>query len=294
MSTVALELVPPDLEGGEQKAREEAEKIKTLMSETGLEGRINALLIPGMIAEDDDRPVPLRPKMDPLDTWRAVKPHLPEMACYMTQVTAFHDAERLRARFQEMLDAGVENIIMVGVPRTMADGEGDGVAPTDALDQFKDQVKSRGVICIPTREGEQGRFNFKCNQGATFALTQLLHSDAMVGFLKEFAATTSHRPRLLLSFGFIPGAENRLGLIKWLVKDPGNPLVEQELKFIEETANLDLKERRAAIVNIYKQVIDGVKDLGFPISIHLETPYGFNKAAFNTFREMLDYWSPES
>ena len=48
-------------------------------------------------------------------------------------------------------------------------------------------VGNRGVILIPTREGEQGRFDFKCNQGANFGMTQLLYSDAIVGFLSEFA-----------------------------------------------------------------------------------------------------------
>lgn len=85
--------------------------------------------------------------------------------------------------------------MFVGVPRTMNDGEGSGVAPTDALSIYRDAVTNRGVIVIPTREGEQGRFNFKCNQGATYGMTQLLYSDAMVDFLAEFARrpTTGRR-----------------------------------------------------------------------------------------------------
>ena len=63
-------------------------------------------------------------------------------------------------------DAGFEGIVFVGVPRTMNDGEGSGVAPTDALSIYDRLVGNRGVILIPTREGEQGRFNFKCDQGA--------------------------------------------------------------------------------------------------------------------------------
>ena len=39
-------------------------------------------------------------------------------------------------------------------------------------------------------------------------------------------------------------------------------------------------------------VIDGVAELGFPLSIHLEAAYGTNKAAFDTFAELLAYWSP--
>jgi hypothetical protein len=40
-------------------------------------------------------------------------------------------------------------------------------------------------------------------------------------------------------------------------------------------------------------VIDGVADLGFPLSIHFEATYGVSGAAFETFNEMLAYWSPD-
>jgi hypothetical protein len=39
-------------------------------------------------------------------------------------------------------------------------------------------------------------------------------------------------------------------------------------------------------------VIDGVVGLGFPLSIHLEATYGVSAPAFQTFAEMLAYWSP--
>jgi len=39
-------------------------------------------------------------------------------------------------------------------------------------------------------------------------------------------------------------------------------------------------------------VIDRVADLGFPISIHFEATYGYSAPAFDTFAEMLAYWSP--
>ena len=48
------------------------------------------------------------------------------------------------------------------------------------------------MILIPTREGEQGRFDFKCNQGANFGMTQLLYSDAIVGLPHRFRQ--EHRP----------------------------------------------------------------------------------------------------
>ncbi len=47
------------------------------------------------------------------------------------------------------------------------------------------------------------------------------------------------------------------------------------------------------MVDLYKRVIDGVADLGFPLSIHLEATYGVSTPAFETFAEMLGYWSPD-
>jgi hypothetical protein len=294
LNTIALELVPPDLENGTEQAREEARKVVRLCSEAGLEGRIGHVMIPGMIEEDDDRPVDMKPKMDVLEFWTTIKPELPGVNGLCTQVTAFMDEPALRRRLTDLSHAGIEGIAFVGVPRTMNDGEGSGVAPTDALSIFDQLVGNRGVILIPTREGEHGRFNFKCNQGANYGMTQLLYSDAIVGFLTEFAKETDHRPEILLSFGFVPKVENRVGLINWLIQDPGNAAVAQEQEFVRKLADTEPDARRRLTVDLYKRVIDGVADLGFPLSVHLEAAYGFNAAAFNTFAEMLAYWSPKA
>ena len=49
----------------------------------------------------------------------------------------------------------MEGIAFVGVPRTMSDGEGSGIAPTDALTLYRDLVPNRGAILIPTRAEER-------------------------------------------------------------------------------------------------------------------------------------------
>ena len=205
-------------------------------AEAGLEGRIRHVMIPGMIEEDGDRPIEMKPKMDVLDFWSIIKPELPGVNGLCTQVTAFLDEPTLRKRLTVLGDTGIEGIAFVGVPRTMNDGEGSGVAPTDALSIFDQLVPNRGVILIPTREGEHGRFDFKCNRGATYGMTQLLYSDAIVDFLTEFARTTDHRPEILLSFGFVPKVETRVGLINWLIQDPGNAAVAAEQEFVKTLA----------------------------------------------------------
>ncbi|MFN8089016.1 MAG: mycobacterial-type methylenetetrahydrofolate reductase [Mycobacterium sp.] len=292
LNTVALEFVPPNTDRNTDEVLEEAHKVARFSAETGLTGRIGHVMIPGMIAEDDDRPVEMKPKLDVLDYWNRIAPELPGIKGLCTQVTAFMDQPSLRDRLTKLLAADMEGIVFVGVPRTMSDGEGSGVAPTDALALYRDLVPNRGAILIPTREGESGRFEFKCNQGATYGMTQLLYSDAIVDFLTEFARSTDHRPEILLSFGFVPKVETRIGLINWLIQDPGNAAVAKEQEFVRNLAGLEPAERQQLLVDLYKRVLDGVADLGFPLSIHFEATYGFSRPAVDTLAAMLDYWSP--
>lgn len=293
LNTIALELVPPNVEHGMQRALDEAHKVVELCAQFGIEGRIGHVMIPGLIAEEDDRPVEMKPKLDVLEFWAAITPELPGVSGLCTQVTAFMDEPTLRQRLTDLRTAGIEGIIFVGVPRTMNDGEGSGVAPTDALSLYDQLVGHRGVILIPTRDSEQGRFTFKCNQGATFGMTQLLYSDAIVGFLTDFAANTEHRPEILLSFGFVPKFENKVGLINWLIQDPGNEMVANEQAVVRKLADSGPDQKRKLMLDLYKRVIDGVVDLGYPLSIHLEAPYGVSAPAFETFAAMLGYWAPD-
>ena len=292
LDTVAFELVPPNADLGPEQAVEEARKVLRFSKETGIDGRIRHVMIPGMIEEDDDRPVEMKPRLDVLEFWNIIKPELRGLKGLCTQVTAFMNEESLRHRLSDLCDAGFDGIAFVGVPRTLNDGEGSGVAPTDALSIYDQIVPNRGAILIPTRDGEQARFNFKCNQGATYGMTQLLYSDAIVGFLTEFAKTTEHRPEILLSFGFVPKVETRIGLISWLIQDPGNAAVAEEQAFVAQLAETEPAQKRKLMIDLYKRVIDGVAGLGFPLSVHLEAAYGASVPAFETFAEMLDYWSP--
>jgi hypothetical protein len=292
LNTVALELVPPNVDGGRERALQDARKVVQYSAQSGLDSQIRHVMIPGIIAEDDDRPVPMEPKLDVLDFWSTIRTELPGVNGLCTQVTAFMDEPALRQRLTELSTAGMEGVVFVGVPRTMNDGEGSGVAPTDALSIYRQLLPNRGVILIPTRDGEQGRLNFKCNQGATYGMTQLLYSDAVVGLLRDFAKNTDHRPEILLSFGFVPAMEARIGLINWLIQDPGNAAVADEQAFVKRLAASEPDQKRRLLVDLYKRVVDGVADLGFPVSIHLEATYGVSGPAFATFAEMLDHWSP--
>lgn len=294
LNTIALELVPTNTDRGAEQAREEAYKVLRLSEHAGIAGRIGHVMIPGLIPEDDDRPVEMKPKLDVADFWSIIGPELPGVRGLCTQVTAFLDEQALRTRLSGLRQAGFDGIIFVGVPRTLNDGEGSGVAPTDALSKFDDLVDNRGVILIPTRDSEQERFAFKCDRGATFGMTQLLYSDAIVGFLRDFKDVSDHRPEVLLSFGFVPKMESKVGLVDWLIQDPGNEAVAAEQAFVRTLAAGEPDVKRRQLLDLYKRVIDGVAELGYPLSLHFEAPYGVSKPAFDTFAEMLAYWSPRA
>ena len=65
-----------------------------------------------------------------------------------------------------------------------------------------------------------------------------------------------------------------------------------EQEFVKRLAGSEPEQKRRLMVDLYKRVIDGVAGLGFPLSIHFEATYGVSGPAFQTFAEMLDYWSP--
>jgi hypothetical protein len=69
LNTIALELVPPNVEHGPQRAVEEAHTVLELSKQSGIDGRIGHVMSPGLIEEDDDRPVEMKPKLDVLVWW---------------------------------------------------------------------------------------------------------------------------------------------------------------------------------------------------------------------------------
>jgi hypothetical protein len=289
MATTALEFVPPALEDGMRKAEEEAAKAQELLRSTGLASSVNSVLFPGMIAEESDRPVPLSARMDPIDTKHAIQGTLP-LAPIVTQVTAFSDQDELNERLKRLSAAGIHRVVFVGVPRTLAEGQGPGLAPTDALGAFRDTVPSRGVVFIPTRESEKPRFEAKVRAGADFGLSQLLYSDHVVDVLQSLEIDEP-QPEILLSFGYVPKAEERVGLIRWLIRDE-TEAAKRELEAVSRIAPMPFAQKKAAMVDLYKRITDGARKTGFPIGLHFETPYGFSKPAFETFAAMLDEWNP--
>jgi hypothetical protein len=290
MPTIALEIVPTSTEAGLEGAQAEARKVRGLLDKFGLTDRINTLLLPQIIPEEGDRPVPIREKLDPLEASQVLRQEL-STDFILTQVTVFTPYEQLLTRLRSLKEAGVERVVYVGVPRVLNEGDVVGPFPSDALDLFRDLMPSQGVILIPTRPDEDQRFLQKLDHGANFALTQLLYTDQITGFLKS-VRHSEHKPEILLSFGFVPKVELKMGLITWLIRD-ATDFAKQEMEAVAQVAGLPFEQKKAWLVDCYKRVIDGALGLGFPLGLHFECPYGVTEPALETFNAMLEAWSPD-
>ncbi|WP_137725746.1 mycobacterial-type methylenetetrahydrofolate reductase [Prescottella subtropica] len=290
LHTVALELVPPELSAGRERAVAEARSAAELCRRHGLDRQVRHVMLPGIVAEDAGRPVPVTPRMDVADFWEVVDDVFTgAVSGLCAQVTVFDDAPHLDARVRRLRDAGMDGVVFVGKPHGAT---ASGITPVEALTRYRSLLPHRGVILMPTRRGELDRFVAKCERGATFALTQLLYSDRIVGLLRDVADRTPLRPEILLSFGFVPGIEQRIRLIDWLIHDDGNDDARREQQTVAALAGADPQRRRRLLVEHYRRVVDGVRGLGFPLSLHLEAPYGVSDAACATFAAMLEQWAP--
>src|ERR1700728_5261330 len=107
LNTVALEVVPPNVDRVRQQAVEEAHKVVQLSAQSGISGRIGHVMMPGLIEEEDDRPVEMKPKLDVLDFWSIIKPELTGVRGLCSQVTAFMDERGLRQRLGDLGGGGI-------------------------------------------------------------------------------------------------------------------------------------------------------------------------------------------
>jgi hypothetical protein len=276
------------MEGGAARAREEAVKVRAALQSSGLLPRINTLLVPHIIHEDGGRPIPLEEKLDPLVFSREVRHELP-LSFVLTQVTVFTPQNALDARMNALRRAGIERLVFVGVPRDLGSRKVVGPFPNEALTRYRHMMPSRGGILIPTRPDEEERFHQKVAAGATFALTQMLFTDHIVGFLKKSAARYTERPEVLLSFGFVPQAEQRVGLFKWLIQHEG-PEADRELACVARLAETPFRQKKAQMAELVKKIVGGASGLGFPLGLHMECPYGVTEPALDALHAMLEAW----
>jgi hypothetical protein len=288
--TIALELVPAAKDNGREATLNEGRVVREKLDNAGILHEVNTVMIPQVIPEDEFRPVELEEKLDPIDTKRYLSESLP-VDYIATQVTVYTPMEQLRQRVEKLRDEGIQRVIFVGAPR-VENERMVGPTPPEAITALQDTIPSCGVILIPTRESEVDRFSAKVDAGATFGNTQLLFSDYVTTFLGDLAEKTDKRPEIVLTFGYVPKAEAKVGLFEWMIWDD-QPVVKDEIDFVSNIAEKPFNEKKDKLVDLYKQVIDGVHKYDFPIGVQFSIPYGISGPAFETFAEMLEVWSPE-
>jgi hypothetical protein len=289
VASIALEVVPAAKTGGADKTRNEGRSIREKLDNAGILNDINTVMIPQVIPEDEHRPVELEEKLDPIETRRYLSESL-SVDYIATQVTVYTPMEDLRKRAQLLQSEGINRVIFVGAPR-VENERMVGPTPPEAISGLKDIVPSCGVIMIPTRESEVDRFSAKVDAGATFGNSQLIFSDYVTTFLGDLSQKTDKRPEIMLSFGYVPKAEAKVGLFEWMIWDDQD-VVRDEIEFIKSIAEVPFKQKKAKLVDLYKQVIDGVHKHDFPIGVQFSMPYGISGPAIETFSEMLEVWSP--
>jgi hypothetical protein len=285
--TIAFELVATPMSDGPARLVTEARKLRGAFAEAGLQGKVNTLLLPQLIEEEGDRPVRFVERIDPVDAQQGFVQELP-LDFILTQVTVFTPLDELRQRLIRMRAQGVQRVVFVGVPRVFDASSVVGPYPDQALRLFADVMEYRGVVLIPTRPGERARFCAKLDAGANFALSQLLFGDSIVPLLKSLC-DQPHRPEILLSFGYVPKLETATGLIRWLIKDT-TALAEADMAEVARLAELGFKEKKVRLLELFRRVVGGAVEFGFPLGLHLESPYGASAPALETFAAMVELW----
>src|SRR5271156_4363352 len=103
LNTVALEVVPPNVDRGREQALEEAHKVLQLSAKSGINGRIGRVMMPGRDELGDDRPGEGKPKLDVLDSWSIIDPELPGVRGLCSRVTDFVVEPVLRQRLGDLV-----------------------------------------------------------------------------------------------------------------------------------------------------------------------------------------------
>ncbi len=285
MDTVALELVPTDRAGGFASATVQLMAVKEMLQRLGLASRLNTFVVPQVVAEDEGRPVPFHEKLDTFQFSQAVRNVLGK-SVIINQITVYTPALELGRLLHCYRQGGVRRVVFVGGPRGSRAASFRGPSPLEALRRFGQLLPQCGVILIPTRAGEAQRFQRKLAAGASFAITQMLFGTSILSSLRQLHLQ-GHQPEIILSFAYVPRAELDKGLIRWLIATDTHS-AQEEMRWVEQVAGLPYSQKKQRLVDLYRCLREGVRELGFPVGLNFECPYGVSEPALECLAEMLE------
>jgi len=289
MATICLATAPPPTHLGTPCGVNQAENLHERLKGSALADALDSLFVPMIIDEDSFRPDDFVEHEDPLDFHTALAEVFPDLDVIVAQVTPFTPVSDLERRVRRARQQGIRRMVFVGVPREYEEDEVVGLYPDQALTYFRDLMAGRGVISIPVRPHEHDRLTAKVASGANFVITQMLYSTAVVELVGSLQDLSEHMPQIILSFGHVPALEADHGLIQWLIQDPR---ARAEMEWVKATARCSGEERRRRLLEVFRRVVDGVRELGINPGLNFEAPYGLSHGAIETFEAMLEIHDP--
>ncbi|MDZ7829812.1 MAG: mycobacterial-type methylenetetrahydrofolate reductase [Halofilum sp. (in: g-proteobacteria)] len=289
MATISLAAAPPPTHLGTPCGLNQAVSLRQRLEGTALAEAIDSLFVPMIIDEDSFRPDDFVAHEDPLDFHTVLAQELPGLETIVAQVTPFTTVSDLERRVRRARQQGIGRMVFVGVPREYEESEVIGLYPDQALSYFRDLMPGRGVITIPLRPHEHDRLAAKVASGANFAVTQMLYGPAVIELLGSLLETVETLPEIILSFGYVPAIEADHALIQWLIQDPR---AQEEMEWVKATARCSSEERHRRLVEVFRQIVEGVHDLGIRPGLNFEAPYGLSQGAIDTFESMLEIYDP--
>lgn len=291
MGTISLATAPPPTHLGTPCGLNQAVNLRQRLEGSKLLDAVNSLFVPMIIDEDSFRPDDFVEHEDPLDFHTVLARQFPHCDMIVSQVTPFTSVSDLERRVRRARQQGVNRMVFVGVPREYAESEVVGLYPDQALTYFRELMPGRGVITIPARPHEHDRLAAKVASGANLAITQLLYGDTVVELLRGLRETVEEMPEIILSFGYVPAMEADHALIQWLIQDDR---AREEMEWVKATASCSHDERRRRLVEVYRMIIESVRELGIEPSLNFEAPYGLSQGAIETFEAMLEIHDPRN
>lgn len=289
MATISLSTAPPPTHLGTPCGLNQAVSLRQRLEGTALAEAVDSLFVPMIIDEDSFRPDDFVEHEDPLDYHTVLAQEFPGIDTIVAQVTPFTTVSDLERRVRRARQQGIGRMVFVGVPREYEESEVVGLYPDQALSYFRELMPGRGVITIPVRPHEHDRLAAKAASGANFVITQMLYGDAVVELLRGLQESLEQMPEIILSFGYVPEIEADHGLIQWLIQDPR---AAEEMEWVKATAQCTVGERRRRLLEVYRQVLEAVHELGIAPGLNFEAPYGLSAAAVATFEAMLEIYDP--
>ncbi len=223
--------------------------------------------------------------MDILDVWTALRPALAPVSVWAPRSTVFETESALADRVRKLVGAGMDGVVFVA-NRTGPRSRHAGAHATGGAHPLPGPGRARGVVLMPQTPGELDRFETSARTRDVRAHPKL-YSDRIVGF----------RPRLRRPLRTPPGdfvvvrasspASRGGSPLDWLLHDERQTPTWHRSS-IRRAPRREVTAAAPAPTSWTSTVGSSTRRRPrFPLSVHLEAPYGLSDSACETFSALL-------